>query len=135
MTERFSEYCAAVCAQVRFRPDRQAIASELTAHMEDHMAALEAAGVPLAEAKRQAIAAMGDPEELGRALDRLHSPVLGWLQLWMRRLSRAAAAAAVVFLLLSAAGSVIGGDLSRIQALCDARRRPLPADMELLLER
>ena len=33
------------------------------------------------EAERRAIAAMGDPEEIGEALNREHSPLLGWLWL------------------------------------------------------
>ncbi len=109
MADSFTDYCAAVCALVRFKPDREAIAGELTAHMEDHMAALEAEGVPREEAKARAIEAMGDPEALGKALDALHSPLLGWLQLWMWRLSQLAAVISISLSLLLAVGPVRSG--------------------------
>ena len=109
MADSFADYCAAVCALVRFKPDREAIAGELTAHMEDHMAALEAEGAPREEAKARAIEAMGDPEALGKALDALHSPLLGWLQLWMWRLSRLAAVISISLSLLLAVGPVRSG--------------------------
>lgn len=80
MDPRFSELCAAVCAQVRFSADHPAIRRELTAHLEDHAGALMDRGAGPDEAASAAVAAMGDPEELGRALDRLHSPWLGVLQ-------------------------------------------------------
>ena len=79
---QFNEFCGRVCRRVRFRPDRAAITAELTAHLEDHMDALVARGFPPETAARQAVAAMGDPEEIGKELDKSHSPLLGWLQIW-----------------------------------------------------
>lgn len=64
---------------VRFKPDREAIDRELREHMEDHAADLERIGFTAEEAQTRVLAAMGDPAETGRALDREHSPVLGWL--------------------------------------------------------
>ena len=80
-------FCAQVCRRVRFRPDHEAITAELTEHMEDRKTALLAAhpDLTLWEAERQAVAAMGDPEEIGRELDKSHSPLLGWFQIWFRR--------------------------------------------------
>lgn len=109
MLDSFTSYCSAVCALVRFKPDREAIAEELTSHMEDHMAALEEAGVPHEEAKRRAIQSMGDPEALGRALDAQHNPLLGWLQLWMWRVSRLAAAVLLPLSLLLSVGPFRSG--------------------------
>ena len=63
-------------AHVRFSPDHAAITAELTAHLEDHAAALEARGLSPEEAAAQAVTAMGEPEELGRQLDRAHPPLL-----------------------------------------------------------
>ena len=42
----FTDFCNAVCAQVRFRPDRAAILSELWDHLEDHADALKERGIP-----------------------------------------------------------------------------------------
>ncbi len=79
--EKDTPFCAfidAVCAQVRFTPARAKIAEELTAHLEDRAEMLAAHGVPLAEAEERAAAAMGDPVEIGRGLDREHPPFWGW---------------------------------------------------------
>ena len=73
-----------MCAHVRFSPDHAAITAELTAHLEDHAAALEARGFPSDVAVQQAVDAMGDPKEIGKELDKSHSPFLGWFQIWFR---------------------------------------------------
>ena len=81
------DFCARVCVQVRFTPDRAAITAELTAHLEDRVDALRERDPALTseEAQARAVAAMGDPEAIGRALDQSHSPLLGWFQVWFRR--------------------------------------------------
>ena len=90
----FTRYCAAVCAQVRFRPDRVSIQSELWDH-------LEAQGLSREAAKEAAVAAMGDPEEVGRALDALHSPVAGWLLRMLTWCPKVCSIAALILLFLS----------------------------------
>ena len=72
---KFNDFCTQVCEHV----------AELAAHMEDHAAALMERGVPEEAAAQQAVAAMGDPEEIGKELDKSHSPLLGWFQIWFRR--------------------------------------------------
>ena len=83
MTE-FGRWCDTATRQVRFRPDRGAIQRELTAHYQDHVRDLERVGYDWKLAEQRALAAMGDPEEIGRALDRVHKPWLGWLWLASR---------------------------------------------------
>lgn len=73
----FETFCAAVCAKVRWPFARWDITQELTGHLQDHAASLEEKGLSPEEAQSQAVAAMGDPAELGRALNRVHSPPLG----------------------------------------------------------
>ena len=73
----FETFCAAVCAKVRWPFARWDITQELTDHLRDHAASLEEKGLSPEEAQSQAVAAMGDPAELGRALDRVHSPLWG----------------------------------------------------------
>lgn len=85
MGNGFQKWCRQVTDQVRFRPDRAAIEKELTAHYEDHVRDLERLDYPRDLARQRALAAMGDAEEVGRALDKVHKPWLGWL--W--RVSRA----------------------------------------------
>lgn len=100
MTE-FRRWCDAVTDQVRFRPDRRAIAAELTAHYQDHVQDLERVGYDWKLAQQRALAAMGDPEEVGRALDHVHKPWLGWL--WIA--SRAVLVLTVIACLLSLPGT------------------------------
>ncbi|WP_337650161.1 permease prefix domain 1-containing protein, partial [Flavonifractor sp.] len=82
-----SQFCDHVCMYVRFRPDHEAITAELTAHLEDHKDAILEIhpDMTLWEAERRAVEAMGNPEELGRWLDSIHNPLLGWLQIWFVR--------------------------------------------------
>ena len=76
------EFIEAVCAKVRFAPARKQIADELRAHLEDRAAMLEEHGVPPEDAAARAAASMGDPEEIGTALDKEHSPLWGWMAVW-----------------------------------------------------
>ena len=101
MDGSFARYCTAVCDQVRFRPDRAAIQSELWGHLEDHAAALEGEGLSREEAKARAVEAMGDPVEVGKALDALHSPLAGWLLLALTWCAKACGVAALILLFLS----------------------------------
>lgn len=75
------EFCDRVLARVRHATpeEKAAIRAELDAHMEDHAAALQEAGYGEAEAADRAMAAMGDPEEIGTELNRDYP--LGWLVL------------------------------------------------------
>lgn len=75
------EFCDRVLAKVRHATpeEKAAIRAELDAHMEDHAAALLEAGYEEAEATERAMAAMGDPEEIGAELNKDYP--LGWLVL------------------------------------------------------
>lgn len=79
-------FCDWVGNQIKCRYVRRELLRELAGHIEDHQAELEAAGLSPQEAETRAVAAMGDPVEIGRALDRLYDPrwyallrVLGWV--------------------------------------------------------
>ena len=54
-----------------------AIRNEISGHIEDHMEALLDCGLTEKEAEARTLAAMGDPEEIGRALNKQYS--YGWL--------------------------------------------------------
>lgn len=56
--------------------ERESAKQELLDHIDDHMDALLSAGLPPEQAKQQAIAAMGDPEETAKLLRRAHQPIL-----------------------------------------------------------
>lgn len=59
------------------RREKENIRRELEDHMEDHALALQEKGIPPEAAKSKAEAAMGDPAEVGRALNEQLSPF--WL--------------------------------------------------------
>lgn len=80
------EFCRQVLTQVRFLPDHDAILQELKGHIEDRKEALLSRGLSKPEAEDQAVAAMGDPAELGKALNREHHWLAGWVMIWFHRL-------------------------------------------------
>lgn len=79
MRNEFEIWINAVCQEIRFRPDRKGIAKELRIHYEDHVRDLLRLGRAPELAEQRALAAMGNAQEVGWALDRVHKPWLGWL--------------------------------------------------------
>ena len=94
----------AAVSHVRFRPDRKAIRAELAAHMEDAEEALLASGMNASAAARRAVEIMGDADEVGRALDKVHSPWLGRLWLITRAALAVLCLVLAVFLIIGKAG-------------------------------
>lgn len=74
-----SEYCAQVLSQLRRLTvdERQAVQAELDGHMEDHICDFLELGWDEAAAEERTLALMGDPAEVGRALNRQYPR--GWL--------------------------------------------------------
>lgn len=67
---------------IRFKPDRLAVEAELREHLEDKTADMARIfHIEGGEAEREALKRMGNPEEIGKALAKLHKPWLGYLWL------------------------------------------------------
>ena len=66
-------------AKIRFRPDQEAVARELTEHIQDLLDHCGETGMGEEAAEAAALAAMGDPEAIAEELGRLHRPWLGYL--------------------------------------------------------
>lgn len=114
------EYTNTVLAQLRrvTEDERRAIRAELDAHMEDHMEALAELGCDGAEAEERTLARMGDPAEVGRALNKVYT---GWV--WVL-LSRAAVLLTVVLCVQAVLGlGILSNLLWSIQA------RTIPQDV------
>ena len=81
MDPRFTEYGSAVCTYIRHATSKEkaAIRKELADHMEDHALALMNAGYDEEHSARVALESMGDPETVGRELDKAYP--LRWLVL------------------------------------------------------
>lgn len=90
-----------VLQQVRFWPDHKAIQKELLAHLEDGRADLMRLGYDQKLAEERTLRGIGDPVEIGKALDQAHKPGLGWL--W--QVSRWFTVLAAVWMLLAVLGS------------------------------
>ncbi|GAB1475644.1 hypothetical protein MASR2M70_04760 [Bacillota bacterium] len=74
-----------VLKKVLFVPDRYEIELELAAHIEDSTLLLqEKDGLSAEAAKKVALERMGDAIEIGRALNRQHNPVIGYLWYFSR---------------------------------------------------
>lgn len=66
---------------IRFKPDREVVRAELREHLEDKMDDLMRIFPDLlpGEAEERALREMGEPEEIGKELAKIHKPWLGWL--------------------------------------------------------
>lgn len=109
MRSEFEIWVNAVCEQVRFRPDRKGIARELRIHYEDHVNDLLRLGRDRELAEERALEAMGDAQEVGWALDRVHKPWLGWLWEASRWLARGLAVLALVTMFRSVGWDSLAG--------------------------
>lgn len=89
MNSNYNFFCDRVCSCIDHATDKEkrAIHKELSDHMEDHAQALMELGRSEEEAMAAAIVAMGDPEEIGRELNKEFSHF--WL--WLGRISSALA--------------------------------------------
>lgn len=76
MCQPFEQFCDQVCSVIRLPLAKRLAREELTAHLEDHAAALEEQGIEPEVAARRAVEAMGDPYQIGHELDRCHSPLV-----------------------------------------------------------
>jgi len=77
------EYCDAVLAQLRHltKEEQERACAEIDAHMEDHICALLDLGYPEDLAEERTMRLMGDPEEVGRELDKHYtSRIWGMLE-------------------------------------------------------
>ena len=79
MDDPMRAWCRGVAKYIRFRYDRAAVEEELYLHLEESRDdRMEAEGLSKEAAEAEAIAAMGDPVALGKELDQVHGPLLGW---------------------------------------------------------
>lgn len=95
MNPHFRQYSEAVAARLRYASpkERKAVRRELEDHLQDHAEALEAAGYSPEQAQAHALAAMGNPKQVGEELSAAFP--LGW---WV--ITRAAGCVALIALLL-----------------------------------
>jgi len=77
--DKRKEFIDDVLSHVRFKYDHWDIKKELEEHMEDMCENMISDGISEEDAQRLAVEFMGDAKEIGEALDKEHSPVIGWI--------------------------------------------------------
>ena len=73
------EFLESIRKQIHFVFDRDSIELEYKQHIEDSIADLISEGYSKEEAERIAVERMGNPIEIGKALNEEHPPLLGYL--------------------------------------------------------
>lgn len=73
-SDRVNEYLKSVCAEVRWKQARDAVAEELAAHIEDQTEAYIRSGADRETAEKKAVESMGDPADTGLRLDASYRP-------------------------------------------------------------
>lgn len=117
LPEKFEEYLALVCRQIRWKRALPELRRELETHLLEQRDACIEAGMTEDEAEAEAVRQMGDGAEVGRELDSVHRPreqwpllcgaaaltVFGaWLRLWAgANVPRVTAFAALAFAALA----------------------------------
>lgn len=67
-----------VCSQIKYKPVRKGIAEELELHMEEVKEDYMCKGYSEIEAEEKAVKQMGEAEEIGKSLNKIHRPKLDW---------------------------------------------------------
>ncbi|MFF2907862.1 FtsW/RodA/SpoVE family cell cycle protein [Paenibacillus sp. NPDC057934] len=67
-----------VCLEVRAKDMHDDIREELSGHLEELIQDRQAHGFPQAGSEAWAVAQMGDPQSLGKTLNRVHKPRMNW---------------------------------------------------------
>lgn len=109
-------YLREVLSQVKFSYDHEPIYQELTSHLEERVEEYLSQGYEKEEAEEMALENFGNPVEIGKALNKEHSPLLGWVHF----LSSTVAAIAMGVLILALFGLTF--------AMLDSRSGDIPRE-------
>lgn len=120
-----------VLKRILWRGEHAAIREELSAHLEDHIQALVEQGTDPAEAERRAVAAMGDPAEIGLQLNRQHRPFLGWAVRFTGIVAKISGCIVALFCIFTALVQLGDSYRSLFDTKIDAGDVPLVWEMEI----
>ena len=99
---------------IRFPPDRKRVREELNEHMVSRRQDFLAEGFSEEEADRRACEAMGDPEEVGKALAAVHKPFWGYVLCALRILLVLYILCAAVYVIRGGGGEVFNYPYLRV---------------------
>lgn len=72
------EFLNAVCQEIKYKPVRNGIEEELKAHIQDIKEDYIDKGIEEQQAEEKAVLQMGNAEEIGKKLNKIHRPKLDW---------------------------------------------------------
>ena len=75
---QIKRFLDSVCNQIKYKPIRENIAEELKNHIEEAKENYILEGLKEIDAEEKAIKQMGDGEEIGKKLNKIHRPNLDW---------------------------------------------------------
>lgn len=75
------EFLENVCNEIKYKPIRNDISEELALHIEEVKQDYIAEGITEDAAEEKAVSNMGDAEEIGKKLNKIHRPKLDWMLL------------------------------------------------------
>lgn len=82
----WEKYLKEVLSHVKFKYDHNPIYVELSNHMEDRYEDFITNGMDKEQGQKEVITCMGDADILGEELNKVHSPLVGWIWLSLRNL-------------------------------------------------
>ena len=75
---QIKDFLEKVCNQIKYKPIRESISEELENHIQETKEAYIREGLIPKEAEQKAVNIMGNAEELGKKLNKIHKPKLDW---------------------------------------------------------
>lgn len=75
---KIKEFLNNVCEQIKYRPIRNEISEELENHIKETKESYIERGMQEKEAEEKAIKQMGEAEEIGKKLNKIHKPKMNW---------------------------------------------------------
>lgn len=106
-------YLKEVLSQVKFSFDHEFIDIELRGHLEERVEEYISERYAPKEAEIMALENFGDPKEIGKALNKEHNPIVGWLLYVSNGLLLVACLYLLINILIPMGMSVFGGDASK----------------------
>ena len=75
---QIKEFLDSVCEQIKYKPIRKNISEELQNHIEESKENYIKEGLEEQVAEEKAIKQMGEAQEIGKKLNKIHRPKLDW---------------------------------------------------------
>ena len=71
-------FLTTVCNEIKYKPIRENISEELKGHIEEAKEEFISKGFEPQEAEEKAVEGMGEAEDIGKKLNKVHKPKLDW---------------------------------------------------------